>query len=68
VQRVGAGRRGTRYDLMNVVTATARDTRDPEAKWRLEELGGAIAAGIIPMPKPTPSRRARVRAAELVGL
>jgi hypothetical protein len=41
----------SRYKLMNVVTATARDTRDPEAKWRLEELGGAIAAGQIPTPQ-----------------
>jgi hypothetical protein len=43
---------GSRYDLMNVVTATARDTSDPQAKWRLEEFGGAIAAGQIPTPQP----------------
>jgi hypothetical protein len=42
--------RDSRYNLMNVVTATARDTRDPETKWRLEELGGAIAAGQIVTP------------------
>jgi hypothetical protein len=28
--------------LMNAVTAVARDTRDPERRWRLEELGGAV--------------------------
>ena len=27
-----------------------RDTRDPETRWRLEELGGAIAAEIAPSP------------------
>jgi hypothetical protein len=42
----------SRYNLMNVVTATARDTRDPETKWHLEELGGAIAAGQILTPQP----------------
>jgi len=41
----------SRYDLMNVVTATARETRDPEEKWRLEELGGEIAAGCILTPR-----------------
>jgi len=39
-------RRATRYDLVNHITAAARDTREPETKWRLEELGGAVAAGI----------------------
>ncbi len=34
----------TRYDLMNAVTSVARDTKDPAAKWQLEELGGAIAS------------------------
>jgi hypothetical protein len=34
----------TRYGLMNAVTATARDTRDPDLRWRLEELGGSIPA------------------------
>jgi hypothetical protein len=32
----------SRFDLMNTVTATARNLTDPEARWRLEELGGAI--------------------------
>jgi hypothetical protein len=34
----------TRYGLMNAVTATARQARDPELRWRMEELGGAVAA------------------------
>ncbi len=32
----------SRFAFMNVVTARARDTRDPEARWTLEEIGGAI--------------------------
>ena len=42
----------TRYDLMNAVTAVARDTRDPALRWRLEELGGDIGAGLDPDPTP----------------
>jgi len=34
----------SRFGLMNAVTATARDTRDPELRWHLEELGGGIPA------------------------
>jgi len=40
----------TRFGLTNAVTAVARDTRDPDTRWRLEELGGAIAASIKPTP------------------
>jgi hypothetical protein len=32
----------SRFGLMNAVTATARETRDPDLRWRLEELGGGI--------------------------
>jgi hypothetical protein len=34
----------SRYGLMNAVTATAREIRDPELRWRLEEFGGGIPA------------------------
>jgi hypothetical protein len=37
------GKDRSRYGLMNAVTATARETRDPELRWRMEELGGAVA-------------------------
>jgi hypothetical protein len=33
----------TRYHLMNAVTATARDTENPQVKWELEEIGWAMA-------------------------
>jgi hypothetical protein len=41
----------SQFGLMNAVTATARETRDPDLRWRLEELGGAIPALILP-PSP----------------
>ena len=40
----------SRFGLMNAVTSVARDTADPEDRWRLEEMGGGIAAGIVPKP------------------
>ena len=41
----------THYGFMNAVTSVARDTRDHATRWRLEELGGQIAA----MEPPEPS-------------
>lgn len=32
------------FALMNAVTSVARDTRDPEARWSLESVGGSIPA------------------------
>jgi hypothetical protein len=32
----------SRFGFMNIVTSVARDQRDPEVRWRLEELGGGI--------------------------
>jgi hypothetical protein len=34
----------TQYGFINALTSTARDTRDHETRWRLEELGGQITA------------------------
>ena len=49
----------TRYGLMNAVTATARETRDPELRWRMEELGGAVAdPSRHPVPRPSSSAAA----------
>jgi hypothetical protein len=30
------------FGVLNAVTSLARDTRDPETRWQLEELGGAL--------------------------
>jgi hypothetical protein len=45
----------SRFALMNAVTSVARDTPDPELRWRLEELGGGIAAGRTPVLQPDDS-------------
>jgi hypothetical protein len=39
------------FGLANAMTATARDTSDPELRWRLEELGGGILAGQSRLPR-----------------
>jgi hypothetical protein len=41
----------SRFGLMNAVTSLARDTTDPDLKWRLEVIGGGI-----PAMKPVPRR------------
>ena len=40
------------FGLMNAVTAVARDTPDPDLRWRLEELGGGIPALVHPWLQP----------------
>ena len=42
--RYSKSRDKSRFGLMNVVTAVARDTSDPEVRWCLEKIGGAISA------------------------
>jgi hypothetical protein len=54
-ERLGPDR--SRFGLMNAVTSTARDTPDPELRWQLEELGGAVAAGIV---QPIHTRAAKL--------
>ena len=62
MERFGAERRGTRYDLGNVITATARTLRAPQARWDAEELGGAVFAGRILTTQPgLAARRGAVR-------
>jgi len=36
----------TLFAYMNAITATARDTADPEMRWYLEELGAAVIARV----------------------
>jgi hypothetical protein len=42
----------SRFGLVQAITSVARDNIDPDVRWNLEELGGALAAGIIPEPSP----------------
>jgi hypothetical protein len=37
----------SRFGLAQAITAVARDVQDPELKWDLEKLGGAIALGTL---------------------
>ena len=63
VERYFLGEDRSRYGLMNAVTAVARDTRDPEIRWGLEEFGGGLAVGCRPGPD---GDRAPARAAVVV--
>ena len=45
MQRFIEGGDRTRFGLLNAVTSVARDTRDPEMRWRLEEFGGGMLVG-----------------------
>jgi hypothetical protein len=40
----------SRFGLMNAVTSVARETRDPELRWRLEALGGGMPVSHTPAP------------------
>ena len=63
MERFVKERDDSRFGLMNAVTSVARDTRDPELRWRLEELGGGIPALIArPRPKLGPARAKLVMA------
>jgi hypothetical protein len=63
LDRIFQERDRSRFGLMNAVTSVARDTPDPELRWRLEELGGGIAVAVN-KPKFGPMR---ARAEMLVG-
>jgi hypothetical protein len=47
----------SRFGFMNAVTSVARDTRDPEVRWRLETLGGG--APVEDLEAKHQGRRAR---------
>jgi hypothetical protein len=55
----GSDRSG--FGLMNAVTSLARDTRDPDVRWRLEELGGAVPVMRSPTQSPGTAARQFVR-------
>jgi hypothetical protein len=46
------GEGSTGYALMNAITSVARDTPDPQTRWRLEAAGGAIPALLLSGPSP----------------
>jgi hypothetical protein len=48
LERFDIGGDRSRFGVMNAVTSVARDTRDPDERWRLEELGGSIGARLRP--------------------
>lgn len=48
--RFFGGAERSRYGLMNAITSLARDTSEPDLKWRLEEIGGRIPA-MQPVPR-----------------
>jgi hypothetical protein len=48
-QRFTAERDRSQFGLMNAVTSLARDTRDQELRWQLEELGGRVPALRLPV-------------------
>ena len=54
LQRFAAGEDRSAFGLLNAVTSAARDTRDPEMRWRLEELGGTLPARLAPKPLLSP--------------
>lgn len=45
------GKDHSQFGLVNAITATARDTRDPQLRWDLEELGGGV---LVDSPAPAP--------------
>ena len=48
----------TAFGLMNAVTSVARDTRDPNARWQLEVLGGTMPSRMRPSHATEPSTAA----------
>jgi hypothetical protein len=62
VERFTLGRDRSAFGLLNAVTSVARDTRDPETRWRLEELGGTMPAHLERNPKIRPKAPALMRA------
>lgn len=52
LDRFTRARDWTAFGVMNAVTSYARDTQDPEQRWNLEELGGALLARlVVPAPR-----------------
>lgn len=50
MNQYAAGEDDSVFGILNAITATARDTEDPEMKWSLEELGAGVPAWLLRMP------------------
>jgi hypothetical protein len=58
LERYSLERDHTQFGFMNAITSVARDTHDPDDRWRLEELGGGMAARLRPKrPSDAPGRQ-----------
>jgi hypothetical protein len=44
----------SRFGLMNAITSVARDRRNPDERWELEELGGGVGAKVPPSSPDDP--------------
>jgi hypothetical protein len=55
----------TQFGLMNAITSVARDTPDPDLRWRLEELGGGVPVGVVPTDLLVPGMARPLREQEL---
>ncbi len=49
------------FALMNAITAVARETQDPELRWRLESLGSAVPVLVAPFDLPPDDHGVRVK-------
>ena len=59
IERHGAGGDPSAYGVFNAVTSLARDTADPDLRWRLEALGGQLLQSAVThsMRTAAPMRR-----------
>jgi hypothetical protein len=81
VDRFFDGRDNSPFGLLNAVTSVARDTSDPDVRWRLEAIGGDFPSEVnsreraharemeLVRAEPTPGARStRVWASERIGV
>jgi hypothetical protein len=68
LDRFTRGKDQSRFGLANAITSLARDTRDAELRWNLEELGGGIAVGKVPSSPKDGRRGAAARSNRLVSV
>lgn len=58
----------SQFGLANAITAIARDTRDPDLRWNLEEFGGGVAVGTGPRHPVNRGRTARASLGRAVAV